>query len=221
TIDLELAGKHAEAIAIVDTGRGKLTMDRIRNLVSTLTSLQQARLVSDAADVNWAAQRLRIAASLTVQMAGALGWWAVAQSRDQILRLGASDARERTTNAKLLAEAEQREQLSDQLRHSQKMEAIGQLTGGVAHDFNNMLAVVIGSLNLLKRRLAKGETDYMRFIDGALDGAARAATLTHRLLAFSRQQPLAPTALDPNKMVAGMAEILGRTLGEQIRLETR
>jgi signal transduction histidine kinase len=100
------------------------------------------------------------------------------------------------------------------------MEAVGQLTGGIAHDFNNMLAVVIGSLNLLKRRLRRGETDNMRFIDGALDGAERAATLTHRLLAFSRQQPLAPQSIDPNKLISGMSEMLRRTLGEQIAVET-
>jgi CheY-like chemotaxis protein len=100
------------------------------------------------------------------------------------------------------------------------MEAVGQLTGGIAHDFNNMLAVVIGSLNLLKRRLQRGEGDNMRFVDGALDGAERAATLTHRLLAFSRQQPLAPQAVDLNKLIAGMSEMLRRTLGEQIAVET-
>ncbi len=107
-----------------------------------------------------------------------------------------------------------------QLRQSQKMEAVGQLTGGIAHDFNNMLAVIVGSLNLLERRLAKGETDVGRYVDAALDGAGRAAALTHRLLAFSRQQPLAPEAIDANRMVAGMHDLLVRTLGEEIRVET-
>jgi signal transduction histidine kinase len=100
-----------------------------------------------------------------------------------------------------------------QLAQAQKMEAVGQLTGGIAHDFNNMLAIVIGSLNLLKRRLARGEGHLERFIDAATDGAHRAAKLTQRLLAFSRQQPLAPQALDVNKFVAGLSELLRRTLG--------
>ncbi|HEY6916984.1 MAG TPA: PAS domain-containing protein [Allosphingosinicella sp.] len=106
------------------------------------------------------------------------------------------------------------------LRQSQKMEAIGQLTGGIAHDFNNMLAVVIGGLNLLQRRLDKGERDVARYIDAAMDGASRAASLTQRLLAFSRQQPLQPEPLDANRMVVGMTELLARTLGDDILVET-
>ncbi|MBE7184235.1 MAG: response regulator [Methylobacterium mesophilicum] len=102
----------------------------------------------------------------------------------------------------------------------QKMEAVGQLTGGIAHDFNNMMAVVIGGLNLLQRRLARGDTDVSRFIDGAMDGAERAAALTQRLLAFSRQQPLTPEAVDSNAMLEGMIELLSRTLGDNIRIET-
>ena len=84
----------------------------------------------------------------------------------------------------------------DALRQAQKMEAIGQLTGGIAHDFNNMMAVVIGAMNLLQRRLAQGGTDVSRYVDAAIDGATRAASLTQRLLAFSRQQALAPEAID-------------------------
>ena len=111
-------------------------------------------------------------------------------------------------------------QAEEQLRQAQKMEAIGQLTGGIAHDFNNMLAVVLGALNLLQRRLARGDTDVSMFIDGAIDGAKRAANLTQRLLAFSRQQPLNPEPFDANRLVSNMTELLSRTLGEQIQVET-
>ena len=100
------------------------------------------------------------------------------------------------------------------------MEAIGQLTGGIAHDFNNMLAVILANLNLLKRQIARGETDIQRFIDGAAEGADRAAHLTQRLLAFARQQPLAPQPIDANKFVSGMSEILRRTLGQEVQIET-
>ena len=100
------------------------------------------------------------------------------------------------------------------------MEAIGQLTGGIAHDFNNMLAVILANLNLLKRQIARGEADIQRFIDGAAEGADRAAHLTQRLLAFARQQPLAPQPIDANKFVSGMSEILRRTLGQEIKIET-
>ena len=100
------------------------------------------------------------------------------------------------------------------------MEAVGQLTGGIAHDFNNMLAVVIGGLNLAQRKLAKGEADIARCIDGAIDGAQRAAELTKRLLAFSRQQPLAPKRINVNRLVGDMSELLIRTLGETIQVES-
>jgi len=109
----------------------------------------------------------------------------------------------------------------EQLRQAQKMEAVGQLTGGIAHDFNNMLAVVIGALDLLERRLAKGQTDVERYVTAARDGATRAAALTQRLLAFSRQQPLAPAPIDANEMVGGMLDLLVRTLGEGVSVETR
>jgi CheY-like chemotaxis protein len=102
----------------------------------------------------------------------------------------------------------------------QKMDAIGQLTGGVAHDFNNMLAVIISALQLAQRRLARGETDISRFTDAAMDAARRAATLTSRLLAFARRTPLSPSVLDVNRVVGGMSELLRRTLGEQIEFET-
>lgn len=112
------------------------------------------------------------------------------------------------------------QKLAEQMLQAYKMEAIGQLTSGLAHDFNNMLTVIVSSLDLAKRHLARGETDISRYLDIALDGAERAATLIHRLLAFSRQQPLAPVSLDPNEIVAGMADLLRRTLGETMQLET-
>ena len=105
------------------------------------------------------------------------------------------------------------------LRQSQKMDAVGQLTGGIAHDFNNMLAVVIGSLDLLSRRLGSDERA-RRYVDAASDGARRAALLTQRLLSFSRQQPLEPKATDLNKLVSGMSDLLGHSIGADIRLET-
>ncbi|WP_275784725.1 PAS domain-containing hybrid sensor histidine kinase/response regulator [Pararhizobium gei] len=107
------------------------------------------------------------------------------------------------------------------LHQAQKIEALGHLTGGVAHDFNNMLAVVIGGLSMAQRRMAKGAFDDLpKLLASALDGANRAATLTQRLLAFSRQQPLSPETVDANKLVANMAEILASTLGETIQKET-
>jgi PAS domain S-box-containing protein len=131
----------------------------------------------------------------------------LAKSREELTR----EIEERTAK---LVEAQ------DQLRQAQKMEAVGQLTGGIAHDFNNMLAVILGSVNLLEKRLARGETDVGRYIEAAKDGANRAASLTHRLLAFSRRQPLQPEVIDANRMIAGMSEMLTRTLGELVSVET-
>ena len=125
-------------------------------------------------------------------------------------------------NARLLSEAAQRQQAEDQLRQSQKMEAVGRLTGGIAHDFNNLLTVVKGSLDLASRRIRSGSADerVSRLIDQAVEGADRAAALTHRLLAFSRQQPLAPEPIDANRLVNGMSDLLRRTIGEDIAIET-
>ena len=106
------------------------------------------------------------------------------------------------------------------LRQSRKMEAVGQLTGGIAHDFNNMLAVVMGSLELLARRMATDDARAKRYIDAATEGAKRAANLTQRLLAFSRQQPLQPEPIDVNRLVTGMSDLLMHSLGGAVQLET-
>jgi PAS domain S-box-containing protein len=110
--------------------------------------------------------------------------------------------------------------VEETLRQSQKMEAVGQLTGGIAHDFNNMLAVVIGSLELLSRRLAGGDPRAQRYVNAAGEGARRAALLTQRLLAFSRQQPLQPEPINANRLVSGMSELLRHSIGSDVRLET-
>ncbi|MBZ9775001.1 PAS domain-containing hybrid sensor histidine kinase/response regulator [Mesorhizobium sp. CO1-1-8] len=106
------------------------------------------------------------------------------------------------------------------LRQAQKMEAVGQLTGGIAHDFNNMLAVIIAGLNLIQRRVSQGDTDIGKLIEASMDGATKAAALTQRLLAFSRQQPLDPEPVNANGMVSEMSELLRRTLGETVHMET-
>ena len=112
------------------------------------------------------------------------------------------------------------QQTQDALRQAQKMEAVGQLTGGIAHDFNNMLAVVSGSLQLLDRRVSPDDVRAKRHIASALEASRRSAKLTQRLLAFSRQQPLRPEVLNPNKLVAGMSDLFAHSLGAQVILET-
>ena len=129
------------------------------------------------------------------------------------------EAEVKRRTSELVDETRRRTEAEEQLRQSQKMEALGQLTGGIAHDFNNMLAIVLGNHEMMQRRLARGDTNILRFLDNANDGAQRAATLTHRLLAFSRQQPLVPLVVNVNTLVTGMAELLRRSIGETIRLE--
>jgi signal transduction histidine kinase/DNA-binding response OmpR family regulator len=127
------------------------------------------------------------------------------------------------TNEQLRAEAAEREKVEIALRQAQKMEAIGQLTGGVAHDFNNLLTVIIGNLETLGRQVKQERPDPARLsrsADLAMRGARRAEALTQRLLAFSRQQPLVPKAIDLSRLVVSMSDLLRRTLGEQIEVET-
>jgi nitrogen-specific signal transduction histidine kinase/CheY-like chemotaxis protein len=129
----------------------------------------------------------------------------------------------------LEAESKLRHEAESTLRQAQKMEAVGQLSGGIAHDFNNLLTIIIGNLDTMKRRLAdlaksnvasevvaKLETS----LDSAMKGAQSSARLTQRLLAFSRRQALEPARLDVNRLVSGMLEMLRRTLGSDINMET-
>jgi len=122
-------------------------------------------------------------------------------------------------NRSLLAQIAQREQAETALRQAQKMEAIGKLTGGNAHDFNNFLQVIQGNLQLLERRGVGGD-DTQRMIRAAIRSAERASTLTRRLLAFARRQPLNPVPIDVNKLIVATSELLRGTLGEKVTIET-
>jgi len=124
---------------------------------------------------------------------------------------------------RLYAEIDRRSAAEEALRQSQKLDAIGHLTGGVAHDFNNLLTIIIGNLEAAQRQL-EAWTDgtqikLARRLEGAMRGAERASTLTKRLLAFSRQQPLNPTVLDVNRALNGLSDFLRRALGEDVSLE--
>jgi signal transduction histidine kinase len=123
-------------------------------------------------------------------------------------------------NQQLRNEAKSLERAQAQVRQMQKMEAVGQLTGGIAHDFNNMLAIIVGSLDMAKKYYERDPAKASKAMDHAMEGARRAAELTARLLAFSRQQPLDPKPVDVNKLVGSMSEMLTRTLGGNIRMET-
>ncbi|MNQ71068.1 Blue-light-activated protein [compost metagenome] len=146
------------------------------------------------------------------------------EARDRLIDLSQSELRLQNTLETLEQQVEERTaQLrhnEEALRQSQKMEAVGQLTGGIAHDFNNMLTGIIGSLELLRRRLARGRTeDLDSLIDLGVTSANRAAGLTHRLLAFSRRQSLDSKPVEMNTLVISMDELLQRSINETIRLD--
>ena len=146
----------------------------------------------------------------------------LARRGEELLRANAQlevKVAERTRD--LLAEMQRREEAEATLRQAQKIESVGQLTGGIAHDFNNMLTIISGNLDTIKRRIKSGKMgDLSKPIEAAVQGAESAAKLTHRLLAFSRQQPLDPSPLNLNTLVSGISELLAGTVGENIQVET-
>ncbi|WP_455930461.1 ATP-binding protein [Pseudomonas fluorescens] len=148
------------------------------------------------------------------------------EARDRLVDLSESEQRLQSTLETLEQQVEERTaQLrnnEEALRQSQKMEAVGQLTGGIAHDFNNMLTGIIGSLELLRRRVARGKLDDLdSLIDLGVTSANRAAGLTHRLLAFSRRQSLDSKPVEINQLVSSMGELLQRSINESIALDMR
>jgi signal transduction histidine kinase len=178
------------------------TTQLVRDEIAAMQATEDGLLLRRTAAERQVTSAVAVIASLaSLLVLAALTAWIVDGRRD-------AAARDVTT-----AEREQREA---QIRQMQKIEAVGQLTGGLAHDLNNMLAVIVSGLNLTQRRLAAGDANVLRFVDAAMDGATRAASLTSRLMAFSRQLPLRPEPLDANRLVGGMADMVQRTIGETI-----
>jgi len=214
TIRLHQAGRHDEALAITATMRGQAATTGVEQLLTRMHD-EEEHLLAGRRETATARERLALA---TLLISGALVAGLAIVSRLQQLR-HIDDLEER--NRKLAEEIAARTQAQSQVRQLQKMEAVGQLTGGIAHDFNNMLAIIVGSLDLARRRLAREDLGGVgKSIDHAQEGAQRAAALTAQLLAFSRSQALAPRVLEPNRLVAAMSELLRRTLGEPIEIET-
>lgn len=124
-----------------------------------------------------------------------------------------------SVNTKLAQEIAERERTESQLHQALKMDALGKLTGGIAHDFNNLLTTIITGIDLMSRHVSEGRVEgVQRFADMALGSARRAVALTHRLLAFARQQPLDPKPVDINQLVRSLGDLLRRTIGEHIEL---
>ena len=222
TVELAQEGKRDEALNIVNTDQGRGLMDAIKTELAgffqTERDLLHARQASAADLRRWLAALIGVALLAATVLTGLL---AVA-TRHAVLGL-LDRTRELEEESKLRRDAE------DSLRQVQKIEAVGQLTGGIAHDFNNLLTIIVGNLDTMKRALAKATgpeqlaklgDSLMKPLDAALHGARSAAQLTQRLLAFSRRQALEPERLDVNRLVSGMLDMLRRSLGEQISIET-
>ncbi len=153
-----------------------------------------------------------------------LGWLSVRAVNERVLARADADAARDRAQALADAVTEATAELQAReatLRQVQKMEAVGQLTGGIAHDFNNMLAVVLGGLELARRHVGSDPVATQRHLDNATEGANRAAALTRRLLAFSREETLKPEPIAAGELITGMSELLDRTLGDGIVLDVR
>lgn len=200
-----------------DQREGPKTIEAAMNATVLERPLHPASLISAARAAVRARARQRLAAEHLAEreraenelreLAGTLEHKVAERTRD----LAAA-------NDRLMSEIAERERAESRLIQAQKMEAIGQLTGGMAHDFNNLLTVVVGSLDLVMRRCDDEAT--LRLARNALQAAERGANLTAQLLAFSRRQRLSPVALDINKVIVGMRDMLARTIGPHIQIET-
>ena len=224
-IALRRAGASDAALATVKEGPSWDRQIDVARIMDQMRATEGRLLAQRSREAQWLNLALLFAvAGAGLLMMGFAGLW-VEQTRKAGRELETAYRELSAINAELVSQIASRAAAESQVRQMQKMEAVGQLTGGIAHDFNNMLAVVIGNLNLIQRRMARadsriGDPKIPGFVDSALEGANRAATLTGRLLAFSRQQPLSPEPVEPNRLVSGMSDLLGRTLGETITVET-
>jgi signal transduction histidine kinase len=220
TVNAYKAGDNDAALAIVNSDKGFQLMQEIRLSIGNMQSEEDRLLATRQTVAARSGTMLQAGVAVAFLLIFAAGFLMARFTRESFAALTAARDRLALANRQLLDQVTRREAAESQLRQAQKMEALGQLTGGIAHDFNNMLGVIMGALDLVKRRIAKGDYGVERFLDAATIASERAATLTQRLLAFARQQPLSPQPLDANRMIAAMSDLLHSTLGEHIQIET-
>lgn len=217
-IDRRRAGNRVDNVRIA---RGYKLMARIMTVIDRMKRREEALLQARSGKASTLSALVSSGMAVSAGLIILLGFMALRTAQRRVAEATQAGKALSEANDRLVAEGQEREAAQAQLRQVQKMESIGQLTGGIAHDFNNMLAIVIGSLDMARRRLGEsGDPHVIKGIDNATEGAQRAAQLTSRLLAFSRQQPLEPQPTDLNKLVGGMSEMLRRTIGEDVRVET-
>lgn len=211
-IELASQGKKSEALSVVLSGKGKSLITAIRKQFDILIDAESTLLTQRGERASYLRLVLFSLIGLCLLIVCVLAAL-VASSFNRYIQ-------------SLKNEASQRAAMEQTLRQSQKMEAVGQLTGGVAHDFNNLLQIILGNLEIALRKITNAEGVAQPFahsiekhVASAIQGGKSAAQLTHRLLAFSRQQPLAPKVVDLNKLVGGMSDLLRRSVTEEIDVE--
>ena len=208
--DLELLDDKAQAAQIMANDR------RIMDSGESEQTEEEVRL-ADGTPATWLSTKSPVFNGAG-EVVGIVG-----SSVDVTVRIHAEAAVQelnRTLEQRIVDAIAERQTVEDALRQSQKMEAVGQLTGGLAHDFNNLLTGMMGNLELLQMRIARGRLDDLdRFILAAQGAGRRAASLTQRLLAFSRRQTLDPKPTDVNRLIGGMEDMLARTVGPTTSVE--
>jgi signal transduction histidine kinase/ActR/RegA family two-component response regulator len=205
-------GHREAATDLLKTNLGRNQMQRIRQAVRDFDQIELDALRQRSATAYTQRIVLTVVMIVLTLLAGILAFTVAQKARRYARDM-------EVANETLRTEMVQRETAELQLRQAQKMEALGQLTGGVAHDFNNMLAIIVGNLEMLIRKLPEQEVRCATLANNALGGAMRAAELTKRLLAFSRQQPLQPKSINVNQCVHDVSIMLRRSLGENIEIE--
>ena len=216
-VKLAKDGQREAALAVINAPDDRNVSDDIRVEVESVLTTEQQLLKERQAKS--AQQRYILAALIGLALLTATVLAGVLAVSSRSALKGLLDL-----NAELDAESKLRQEAEATLRQAQKIEAVGQLTGGIAHDFNNLLTIIIGNLDSMKRQLGNVAGDasakLLKSLDAALQGARSAGQLTQRLLAFSRRQALDPQRLDVNRLVSGMLDMLRRTLGAEISIET-
>jgi signal transduction histidine kinase len=220
TLNALNAGHKDEALAIVNNDEGFRLMMEIRRIVTSMQEEEDKLLAMRQEGAAMTGMLVQMGAGLSFLLICVVGFLIARYTRESVATISGARDQLLAANQELVEQIAQRERVESQLRQSQKMEALGQLTGGIAHDFNNMLGVIMGAHDLISRRIKKGDFGIQRFLDAAVSATEHAAILTQRLLAFARQQPLAPELLDANKMIAEMSDLLQSILGENIQIET-
>jgi len=222
TLDLIEMGDRDTALTIMNSPESRELSGNLRDQIGEIVdgefSLQVERQAQSRKDRYLLASLIGIAVIFAISLSTILAVSTLRSLRELIAR-----------TKELEAESKLRQDAEDTLRQAHKMEAVGQLTGGIAHDFNNLLTIVIGNLDSIRRRIAAAANPghaqsladkLAKPLDAAMQGARSAAQLTQRLLAFSRRQALEPARVDMNRLITGMLDLLRRTLGEEIKIET-